>query len=1283
MALGQAARTIRDYLHNEDEQAETQLYPLHHQVRSSSHTPFLLLSQQLHDLTVASSSSSPESPPPSTHERAASPPPWTFSYKESRGVQAEAALALLLLWVTLIRRSRRGFLSPDEQALLCLTMDCLASLIRGNQMFQHLILRLWHEKSDAVRSPIPGVPLQTFCLEAFVDWKRRGPAKGAENGAHTTTPVSPFQLASLLGLWDLLAARQPLGVQAEDYTLMAECLLHPVYTAASTPAPLSPTRRRDQTVAAAAPTVMTMSRGEKMKTKKGGGRRRSTCTRRKEDSPRLVPGASWDEDQELAGEEEEEEEEGEEEAAADEIPANLTMDTSDYKDEEEVVDPNLLLLPSLHLLAHAARGSPSFRLFLKALDHQEDHLLFDALLSLVVSAQTQPSTTPLMALATLGDLSRLVAGDANFESRVFDRKNVRETTKLIFPCLLLKEGGREERVRAAVDLWGDLLASPLVLGLLEEEEGWEEGEGLSWFLVEGVVALGDSNEGGGGGEGGRVESLLRALRVVCEQSPLGQSLLIQSLLPLEDEEDEEEGEEGGRRVQKSFHLTKLVQLALSTHIPTAVEAVALLQQLLVGASDENSAQLWAALTVVLTSTKTTTTGSSSSSSSSKANSTSSSSAWAPPSRVGPSSATVQLSRSPLRRRRQQATAAAAATAAAGAHAFGPSLLELLVNRLQLLADEVEVSCGGSGSEGLEIGARSLNAAAFLELEWSLRPVLSLLCWVMTSAPSSSFSSVTSDLRRGVGLCLDSRAVSVIVLGVAHVRCQVWKEELGELTSVMSMKNPFLTGNSFFRMTLLEEAPFGVGSLCAVERLEVVVRGCRLLVLLGNACSGGGAAGAEEEEGEAERISRVLSNARVQHRHWLSIVLDSSQVVDILAAALHQGINRELLSQTLFFLADLKTINTSHQQQQQHDEGEGEEGPEWSGLIDGLFRRNQAMQGCLQVLEKEMTDLANENGIMIIELQEQNVFVEEAEGQRAALQAAHDQEMERVGQDWREEVLKLRMVAKAKESENHARMEALISDQEGWQARAEAAEAELALVQETQQATAVEAAVLRKEVETLTAQLTQREKECVAHEARAAALALEVEEHQQRANDASKQKEKAEEAVRKSNAQVDKALAKMTVFSKAFKAKDEAARVGKARLRKLDVHVGEVEKELVILRGRLAEAEGENRRLQALLEAEVAHREREVQAGEEEMERVLEDVEALRALVEVKTEAMRELEYVHQQVLDELQEKNGLLMDQEEVLRRQQHAAALIKRLAAAVEEEEEGWEEGEEDSVYN
>jgi len=239
------------------------------------------------------------------------------------------------------------------------------------------------------------------------------------------------------------------------------------------------------------------------------------------------------------------------------------------------------------------------------------------------------------------------------------------------------------------------------------------------------------------------------------------------------------------------------------------------------------------------------------------------------------------------------------------------------------------------------------------------------------------------------------------------------------------------------------------------------------------------------------------------------------------------------------------------------------------------------------------------------------------------------------------------------------------------------------VQETQQATTVEAAILRKEVETLTAQLTQREKESMAHEARAAALALEVEEHQQRANDATKQKEEAEEAVRKSNAQVDKTLAKMTMFSKAFKAKDEAARAGKARLRKLDVHVGEVEKELVILRGRLAEADGENRRLQALLEAEAAHREREVQAGEEEMERVLEDVEALRALVEVKTEAMRELEYVHQQVLDELQEKDGLLMDQEEVLRRQQHAAALIKRLAAAVEEEEEGWEEGEEGSVYN
>lgn len=218
-----------------------------------------------------------------------------------------------------------------------------------------------------------------------------------------------------------------------------------------------------------------------------------------------MPGTSWDEDEEFAGEKEDEEEEQEEEVEEEnEIPAHLS--TSGYHDDGEVEvgeeDPNLLLLPSLHLLAYAARGSPSFRLFLKALDHQQDHLLFDALLSLVVSAQTQPSTTPMMAFATLGALSRLVAGDATFENRVFDRKNVRETTKLIFPCLFSEEGGREERVRAAVDLWGDLLASPLVLGLLEEEEGWEEGEGLSWFLVEGVVALGDVKDGTGGGKEG-------------------------------------------------------------------------------------------------------------------------------------------------------------------------------------------------------------------------------------------------------------------------------------------------------------------------------------------------------------------------------------------------------------------------------------------------------------------------------------------------------------------------------------------------------------------------------------------------------------------------------------------------------------------------------------------------------------------------------------------------------------------------------------------------------------
>lgn len=1286
MALGQAARTIRDYLHTleENEQAEVG----HFSYQGRSHPPILLLSQQLHDLTVASTSTCQSPAPSASHERAASPPPWSFCYKESRGVQAETALALLLLWVRLVTRH---LISPDEQALLCLTMDCLASLVRRDRIFQYLIIRLWHQKSDGTRSYIPSVSIQTFCLETFVDW-RRGPAGGAENEAcsgkkRSKVPVTSSQLASLLQLWDVLAARQPLEVQAENYPLLTECLLHSVYTAASTPAPLSPTRR-ERTVA---PTTMTMERKDKKTKRVGRGKRRSGCTRGKGASPCVAPGAFWDEDEEEAGKEvEEEEEEGavEEREEPDGISERLTMKTSGYQDEEEEVweeEPNLLLLPSLHILAHAARGSPSFRLFLKALDHQEEHLIFDALLSLVVSAQSQPSATPLMSLATLGALSRLVAGDAHFESRVFDRGNVRETTKLIFSCLLSfeNEGEREEgeRARAAVDLWGDFLSSPLVLGFLEEQDGWQEGEGLPYFLVKVVVALGDQDEREGGEE--RIEALLWALRVVCEESPLGQSLLIRSFLPLVDENEKEEREGG----QHGIYLTKLVELALSTHVPTAMKAVILLQQLHLGACGETSHRLWVALTVALTSA---TTSRSSISGSHGASSPSSSRAWP---RVAPPSATIQLSRSPLRRRRQQAVVAAAAGANTGTRSYAPSLLDLLVDRLHALADEVEVCCGGSGLEGLEIGSRGLNEAVFLELEWSLRPVLSLLCWVMTTAfchaPSSSYGV---DLRREVALRLDARGVSVIVLGVAHVRHQVWQEELRKMTEVVrnpmsSTENLVMRSNCLSRVTLMEKTLGGVPSMCPVERLEIVVKGCRLMLLLGSVC-GTASGGEEEEEGEvewkkAEWPNRLMSKENSRHRYWLSIALNSSAVIDILAAVLHQGTDRELVSQTLSFLTDLKNTNNTTSRQ---GEGDGEEGPEWSGLMDGLFRRNQAMHGCLQVLEKEMTDLTNENGKMMIKLRENNKFVEEAEGQRAALQVAHDQEMERVGQDWREEVLKMREAAKVERGKHNAERAGIISDREGWQARAQAAETELAQMQEAQQATEIETIALQKHVEALTVQLMQCQKESMTHEARAAELASEVEEHRQRAYDACRQKEEAEEVMRKSNAQVDKALKKMTVFSDAFKAKDEAVRAGEARLRKLDVHVGGMEKELAILRGRLTEAEGESRRLAALHEAEAAHREQEEQAGEEEMKRMLEDMKALRMLVEVKTEAMRELEYAHQQALDELQEKDGLLMDQDEVLRRQQHAAALIKQLVTAVEEDnEEGEleEGGRGNNVYN
>ncbi len=1100
LALAMAARTIRDYLavlHDEEQAVEEALlasgehHHHHHHHHTASQGLASLLRAQLLDIL------SPPSPPGSSDGRHAprSSTAWTFSYREDgRGATAVSVLALLQFWTKLVERRRCSCVTEEQRGLMQLAMDCLVNLVRRDASAKHLLVRQWQENCGT-GSLLPPVPLQTWCLYTYADWRRCTNNSGEAD-------VTAAELVSLLRLWALLASRQLLNVQAVDYSLLSSCLLGPVYQAASSPVPLSPTRRRS---------------------------RQGT--------------SSWD------GQEEE-------------------------STEEE--DPNLLLLPSLHLLAHAARGSPSFRLFLKALNQREDGALLDTLLSLVVSAQSQASTTRTMALATLGALSRLVAGHLGWERKAFDNQNVQLMARLVFSCLLQQhreddgaDDDEEDHAGAAVDLLEDMLRSPLVLSRLEEEEEEEEEEeddDEGGSLNQWLPALAASLNGERRGDDACYAPVLRSLWLACQESALGQRLLVQHLL------------------LDPQALTRVLVLALSLHPPTAAEAVELLQRL----ASLEGARAWQAFALVAKARV------------SHGNSSSSSSF---------SLATAQLyQRSPVRRHKPTSVVAT-------------TWLDQLTLRLHALANEVEVESDGD-LENLELtGTRiTIDAAAILELEAPLRPLLSLADSLMS----------TGSLAADMAARLDPRALSALVLGMAHPR-------EGERADPMG----------------------GAAPPCAVKGRscwELVVLGCRLLLEGTMALQSRRLASdrvieqetEEEEEEEEGKSVRGTPFTSAHYRHWLQVVLGSGPVVDALYVATQQGTDRGLLAQALGFLTSL----ANHR---------GRNGPQWCWLVDTLLERNQARTACVEALEERLRQTEATLEDVAIDRDVKASIVEDADGQRAALQAAHEEELVRVGQDWREDVVALKKTTKDKEAEHQAQTAVLVRERDTWRRRAEDAEARLAQEQHGQRASKEETAALRAQVQALNTLLHERKAQATRHEARATSLELEIERYQQEAQ----RNAAAEQAVQQADAKLQEVFAKLTALTQAHTAKEEEGARQKERLHSLHQHVLQAEQELAGLRGRLAEAEGHAQRMEALRQAEATQHDLECRQAEKEMERILEDVSALQALVEIKTDETKSLEHQHQYLQVRLAQQEKRLAEQNALLRKQRHAAALIQSLAAA------------------
>lgn len=332
MALAHAARAIEEFLSASvaDEGARaaataaSEFQEFESPTREAAALAPLLVAQ-LQDVVRALGDAGPQQRQQHRQREAAA---WEFAYHESRGARAEGVAALLRL----LRQQLPSAPPPQTAPVLSTAMTALVALLKRDRTYQYLAVRAFEEEAEDAGS------LQGFLLHAYAARWHRGeedndgggieqqqdPSSSFLSPATTTTAAAaaaavddPRQQALFLRLWALLAASQPLDLPAHDLPLLARVLLGPIYRATAAPPPLSRVRRRQ----------------------------------RRRHRPR---GLDWGSP----------EEEGCGEEGGDD-------------DEEDVTaaqDRHPLLVPSLELLAQAARASPAFRLCLRAANRRERNM---------------------------------------------------------------------------------------------------------------------------------------------------------------------------------------------------------------------------------------------------------------------------------------------------------------------------------------------------------------------------------------------------------------------------------------------------------------------------------------------------------------------------------------------------------------------------------------------------------------------------------------------------------------------------------------------------------------------------------------------------------------------------------------------------------------------------------------------------------------------------------------------------------------------------------------------
>lgn len=377
------------------------------------------------------------------------------------------------------------------------------------------------------------------------------------------------------------------------------------------------------------------------------------------------------------------------------------------------------------------------------------------------------------------------------------------------------------------------------------------------------------------------EPLLRGLRFLCLESPLARATLPRALV----------GTSAAGLESETTPLAALVRLAVGDHAPTASEAVGLLAACLPPVLDERdgegaAAGLWPALTAVMLGRGGDRGPPTAIPSSPARHYHKPATATTPP----PSAATAQLNQSPARR--AAAMAAAARQRSGGGASLLLSPLERLAGVIAALGDEVEVATAGpdgllrpptaAATKGGDVGGNG-ERLALLEVEWRLRALLRL-AFLLAHAPAEGLRP----LVRAVAEALSPRALAAIVLGLAHASCGEPPPQRGG-PPVMDA-----WGSANGRVTRPAAEPFFLGPR-AVEPLEIIVAGCRLLLLPCVQGAGGASAGeTEEEKGLGKGESRA-------HARWRSVVLaESKEVAAALYVAWSQGASRALLEEVGFF-----------------------------------------------------------------------------------------------------------------------------------------------------------------------------------------------------------------------------------------------------------------------------------------------------------------------------------------------------------------------------------------------